>query len=132
MEYIWRFLKKLKIEQPCDPAVSFLDKHLEKTIIQKDTSTPVFTATLFTIARTWKQEWIKPMWYIYTIEYYSALKESKIMPFAATRMDLEIVILSEVSQTQKDKYHMVLLICGIFFKRVQMNLFTKQKRIILY
>ena len=56
----------------------------------------MFTATLFTIARTWKQEWIKTMWYLYTIEYYSALKESKIMPFAATRIDLEIVILSEV------------------------------------
>ena len=77
----------------------------------------MFTATLFTIARTWKQEWIKPMWYIYTIEYYSALKESKIMPFAATRMDLEIVILSEVSQTQKDKYHMKSLICGILKKQ---------------
>ena len=101
MEYIWRFLKKLKIEQPCDPAVLLLGKHLEKTIIQKDTSTPVFTATLFTIARTWKQEWIKTMWYLYTIEYYSALKESKIMPFAATRIDLEIVILSEVVRYRK-------------------------------
>ena len=53
------------------------------------------------------------MWYIYTMEYYSAIKKNKIMPFAATRMDLEIVILSEVSQTEKDKYHMILLICGI-------------------
>ena len=64
--------------------------------------------------RTWKQpkcpsmgEWIKKMWYIYTIEYYSAIKKNEIMPFAATWMDLEqIVILSEVSQTQRDKYHM--------------------------
>ena len=72
------------------------------------------------------------MWYISTLEYYPAIKKNEIMPFVATWMDLEIVILSEVSQTQKDKYHMVLLICGIFFKRVQMNLFTKQKRIILY
>ena len=53
------------------------------------------------------------MWYIYTMEYYSAIEENKIMPFAATWMDLEILTLSEVSQTQKDKYHMILLICGI-------------------
>ena len=92
----------------------------------------MFIAALFTIARTWKQpkcpsteEWIKKMWYIYTMEYYSTIKKNKIMPFAATWMDLEIVILSE-SQTQKDKYHMISLICGIY-KSLQMNLLTKQK-----
>ena len=52
-------------------------------------------------------------WYIYTMDYYSAIKKNEIMPFAATRMDLEMTILSEVSQTEKDKYHMILLICGI-------------------
>ena len=79
----------------------------------------MFTAALFTIAKTWKQtkcplleEWLKKMWYIYTMEYYSAIKKNKIIPFAVTWMDLEIVILSEVSQTEKDKYH-VLHICGI-------------------
>ena len=72
----------------------------------------MFIAALFTIVRTWKQtkcptaeECIKKRWYIYTIEYYSAIIKNK-MPFAATWMDLEIVILSEVSQTQKGKYHM--------------------------
>ena len=80
----------------------------------------MFTAALLTIARTWKQpkcsmteEWIKKMRYIYTKEYYSAIKKNEIMPFAATWMDLEIVILSEVSQTEKDKYHMISLIHGI-------------------
>ena len=80
----------------------------------------MFTAALFTIARTWKQpkclsteEWIKKMWYIYTTEYYSARKKNELMPFAATWMDQEIIILSEVSQTEKDKYRMILLICGI-------------------
>ena len=53
------------------------------------------------------------MWYIYTVEYYSAIKKNKIMPFAAAWMKLEIIILSEVSQKEKDKYHMISLICGI-------------------
>ena len=70
--------------------------------------------------KTWKQpqwpstdEWIKKMWYIYAMEYYSAIKKNEIMPFAATWMDLEMIILSEVSQTEKDKYHMISLTCGI-------------------
>ena len=88
-------------------------------MVQKDTCTPMFIVVLLTIAKTWKQpkcpsmdEWIKKVWCIYTMEYYSAIKRNKIMPFAATWMDLEIVILSEVSQTDKDKY-MISLICGI-------------------
>ena len=79
----------------------------------------MFIAALFTIAKTWKQptcpltdEWIK-MWYIYIMKYYSGIKENKIMPFAATWMQLEISILNEVSQKEKDEYHMISLICGI-------------------
>ena len=80
----------------------------------------MFTAALFTVAKTWKQpkcplteEWIKKMWYIYTVEYYSAIQKNEIMPFAATWMDQEIIILSVVSQTEKDRSHTISLICGI-------------------
>ena len=83
----------------------------------------MFIAALFTIARTWKQpkcpstdEWIKKMWYIYRMEYYSAIEKNEILPFAATWMDLEIIILSEVSQKEKNEYHMISLVCGIFKK----------------
>ena len=105
---VWKFLKKLKIELPYDPAIPFLGVYLEKTIIQKDTCTTMFNAVLFTIAKTWKQpkcpsteEWIKKMWYIYTIEYYPAIRKNEMMSFAATWMDLEMTILSEVSQQRK-------------------------------
>ena len=77
-------------------------------------------AALLTIDKTWKQlkcpstdEWTKKMWYIYSMEYYSAIKKNKIMPFAATWLQLVIIIQSEVSQKEKDKYHMISLICGI-------------------
>ena len=91
----------------------------------------MFIATLFTIAKTLKQpkcpltdKWIKKMWgvcvcvcvyiiYIYMMEYYSAIKKNEIMPLAETWMDLEIIILSKVSQKEKDKYHVISFICGI-------------------
>ena len=73
---IWRFLKKLGIKPPYDPAVPLLDIYLEETKIEKDTCIPLFIAALFTIARTWKQprcpstdEWIKKLWYKYTMKY---------------------------------------------------------------
>ena len=80
----------------------------------------MFIAALFTITKTQKQpkclssdDWIKKKWYIYTMEYYSAIKKNKLMPFAATWMDLETLILSEVNQKEKDKHHMISLIHGV-------------------
>ena len=80
----------------------------------------MFTAALFTLAKTWKQpeysstdEWIKEVWFIYTVEYYSAMRKNKILPFAATWMDLESIMLSEISQIEKDKCCIISLICGI-------------------
>ena len=100
---VWSFLKKLKIELPYDPAIPLLGIYLEKTIIQKESCTKMFIAALFTIARTWKQpkclsrdEWIKKMWHIYKMEYYSAIKRNEIELFVVRWMDLESVIQSEV------------------------------------
>ena len=108
MKTVWRFLKKLKIDLPYNPAIPLLGIYLEKTIIQKESCTTMFITALFTIARTWKQptcpstdEWIKKMWHIYTMEYYSAIKKNEMMPFAATWMQLEMIILSELSQKDK-------------------------------
>ena len=82
---VWRLLKKLKTELPYDLAIPLLDIHLEKNMVQKNTSTPVFTAALFTVAKTWKQfkfpstdKWIKKMRYPYTMDYYSAIKNNEI------------------------------------------------------
>ena len=80
----------------------------------------MFIAALFTIGKTWKQpkcpsvdEWIKQLWDIYPMEFYLAIKKKKILPTATVWMDLENIMLSEISQSEKDKYHIILLICGI-------------------
>ena len=108
---VWRFLKKLKVELPYDLEIPLIGIYLEKTIIRKGTCTPMFTAALFTIARTWKQpkcpskeEWITKMWYIYTMKYYSAIKKNEIMPSAATWMDLEFIILSKSDRERQVSY----------------------------
>ena len=100
--------------------IPLLGMYPDRTIIQKDTCIPMFIAAVFTITRTWKHpkcpltdEWIKKMWYIYTMEYYSAIKKNEILPFAAIWMDLEITMLSEESQIGNNKYHMIQLICRI-------------------
>ena len=105
---VWRYLRNLYIELPYDPAIPLLGIYPDKTLLKRDTCTLMFIAALFTIARTWKQpkypstdDWIRKMWYIYTMEYHSAIKKNDIMPFAATWMELEALILSEVSQKEK-------------------------------
>ena len=106
---VWRFLKKLGIKPPYDPAIQLLGIYPEETKTEKDTCIPLFIAALFTIARTWKQprcpstdEWIKKLWYIYTMEYYSAIKRNAFESVLIRWMNLEPIIQSEVSQ--KDKY----------------------------
>ena len=117
---VWSFLKKLKIGLPYDPEIPLLCFYPEKTIIQKESCTRMFIAALFTIARTWKQpkcpltdEWIKKLWYIYTMEYYSAIKRNEIDLFVVRWMDVESVIQSDVSQKEKNKCHMLTHIYGI-------------------
>ena len=80
---MWRFLKKLRTQLPSDPAAPLLGTHMEETRTERHTCTPMFITALFTIARTWKQprcpsadEWIRKLWYIYTVEYYSATKKN--------------------------------------------------------
>ena len=114
--------KKLKMDPPFNPVVPFLGIYLKepKTLIRKHISNPVFTAALFTNAKIWKQpkcpsvdEWIKQLWDIYTMEYYLALEYKKILSFLTAWMDLENIMLSEISQSERDEYHMISLICGI-------------------
>ena len=107
---VWRVLKKLGIKLPYDPAVPLLDIYPEETRVKKDTYISLLIAALFTIARTWKQprypstdEWIKKLWYICTMEYYSAIKRNAFESVLMRWMNLEPIIQSEVSQKEKDK-----------------------------
>ena len=100
---VWRFLKKLEIELPFDSAISLLGIHTKETRIETDTCTPMFIAALFTIARTWKQprcpsadEWIRKLWYIYTMEYYSAIRKNAFESVLMRWMKLEPIIQSKV------------------------------------
>ncbi|KAF0876214.1 LORF2 protein, partial [Crocuta crocuta] len=86
---------------------------------QRDTCTSIFMAASFTVAKIWKQsnisqdEWIKKIWYVYTVEYYSAIKRNEILPFAMMWMELEYIMLSGISQSEKDKCCMISLICKL-------------------
>ena len=130
---VWRFLKKLGIKPLCDPAIPLLGIYTEETKIEKDTCIPLFIAALFTIARTWKQprcpltdEWIKKSWYIYTMEYYSAIKRNTFESVPMRWMNLEPITQSEVSQKEKDKYGVLTHIYRIR-KMVLKNLFIEQQ-----
>jgi hypothetical protein len=119
---IWRLLKNLNTDLPYDPVIPLLGicpKECD-TGYSRGTCSPMFIAALFTIAKLWKQprcpttdEWIKKIWYLYTMESYSAMKKNKILSFAGKWMELENIILSEVSQAQKTKNHMFSLTCGL-------------------
>ena len=105
---MWRFLKKLEIELPYDPAISMLGIHTKETRIERDTCTLMFISALFIIARTWKQprcpsadEWIRKLWYIYTMGYYSVIKKNTFEPVLMRWVKLEPIIQSEVSQKEK-------------------------------
>jgi hypothetical protein len=118
----WGLLKNLNVDLPYDTAIPFLGIYPKEcnTSYSRGTCTPMFIAALFTIAKLWKQprcpttdEWIKKMWYLYTMEFYSAMRKNEILSFAGKWMELENIILSEVSQAQKTKNRMFSLICGL-------------------
>ena len=112
---VWNFLRKLKIEQYIDLVFPLLGLHPTKleTLIQKNLCTPMFIVALFTIAKCEKQlkcpsvnKWIKKLWHIYTMEFCAAERKKELLPFEAAWMELESIMLSEISQVVKDKYHM--------------------------
>jgi hypothetical protein len=112
---IWRFLKNLNIDLPYDPVIPLLGIYPKEcdTGYSRDTCTPMFIAVLVTIAKLWKQprcpttdNWIKKIWYLYTMEFYSAMKKNKILFFFSKWTELVYIILREVSQAQKTKNHM--------------------------
>ena len=107
---VWQFRKDLKTEIPFDPAIPLLSicPKKYKSLYCKDTHTHMFIEALFRIAKTWNQpkcpsviDWIKKMWYMYTMEYYAVIKKNEIMPFSGTWMQLESIILSELCRNRK-------------------------------
>ena len=123
----------LQTELPYDPAIPLLGIYPERTFTEKATCTPMFVAALFAVAKTWKQpkcpmtdKWIKKMWCIYTMEYYSAIKKNKSMPFAATWMELQTLILSQVRKRKTDTIWYYLHVESKIWTN---DLSTKQKQI---
>ncbi|KAF0878475.1 LORF2 protein, partial [Crocuta crocuta] len=118
---VWMFLKKLTIELRYDPAIALLGIYPRDTgvLMHRGTCTPVFIAALSTVAKSWKEpkcpstyKWIKKMWFIYTMEYYTAMRKNEIWTFIGKWMELKGVILSKISQAEKDRYPMFSLISG--------------------
>ena len=117
---VWRFLKKLEIELPYDPAIPLLSIHPEDIRTERETCTPTFIAALFIIDRTWKQprcpsaeKWLRNLWYIYTMEYYSAIKKNKFESVLMRWMKVEPIIQNEVSQKEKYQYGILMHIYGL-------------------
>ena len=136
---MWRFLKKLELELPCDPAIPLLGIHTEETRIERDTCTPMVIAALFIIARTWKQprcpsadEWIRKQWYIYAMEYYSAMKKNTFESVLMRWMKLEPIMQSEVSQKEKHQYSILTHIYMEFRKMVMITLYATAKETQMY
>ena len=118
---VWNFLKKLKMELSFDLAIPLLGLYPKnpETPIQKNLCTPMFIAAQFTIAKCWQQpkcpsvnDWIKKVWYIYMMEYYAAERKKELLPFAIAQMDLESIILTEINQVVRNKYHMISPLSG--------------------
>ena len=115
---VWGCLRKLDMTLPEDPAIPLLGIYPEDSpACNKDICSTMFIAALFIIARGWKEprypsteEWMRKMWYIYTMEYYSAIRNNEFMTFLYKWMELENIILSEVSQSQKINHGMHSLI----------------------
>ena len=110
----------MEIELPYDPGIPLLSIHTEETRIERAMCTPIFIAALIIIAKTWKQprcpsadEWIRKLWYIYTMEYYSAIKNNTCESVLMRWMNLEPIIQSEVSQKEKHQYSILMHIYGI-------------------
>ena len=132
---MWRFLKKLELERPYDPAIPLLGIHTEEARIERDTCTPMFIAALFIIARTWKQprcpsadKQLIKLWYINTMEYYSAIKKNTFESVLMRWMKLEPIIQSEVSQKEKHQYSILIHIYMEFRKMITMTLYARQQK----
>ena len=117
---MWRFLEKLEIELPYDSAIPLLGIHTKETRIERDMCTLMFITALFTIARTWKQprcpladKWTRTLWYIYTMEYYTAIKKNIFESVLMDWMNLEHIIESEVSQKEKHQNSILMDMYGI-------------------
>ena len=117
---MWRFLKKLQIELPYDLVIPLLGIHTKESRTERDMYTPMFITAMFTIARTWKQprcpladEWIRKLWHIYIMEYYSAIKMNAFESVLMRWMKLEPIIQNEVSQKEKHQYSILMHIYQI-------------------
>ena len=132
---IWNFLRKAKMELPFDPAIPLLGLYPKnsETSIQKNLCTPMFIAAQLTISKYWKQpkcpsanEWIKKLWYIYTMEFHAAERKKELIPFVTAWMELESIMLSEISQVGRDKYHMISPLPNIINRRKKQTKYNQR------